>query len=90
MTKQELEKKVMEYRSLEALAKETQENAEAVKGEIINYMKENSLTEEFTDTAHITYQSQSRETLDKKRLEADLGDLSEYTKVSTFNVLRIK
>lgn len=53
-------------------------------------MNENNLTEEFTDSAKITYKPQTRATLDKKRLEEDLGSLEEYTKTTTYNVLRIK
>ncbi len=90
MTKKELETKVTEYRELSALAEETKEALEAVKHEIIGYMSENDLTEEFTSNAKITFKEQDRKTLDKKRLEEDLGDLSDYTKVSTYNVLRIK
>lgn len=90
MTKQELDKVVQEYRKLSTMAEEAQAIAEAEKQKIIQYMTENGLTEEFTDSAKITYLPQSRETLDRKRLENDLGDLSDYTKVSTFNVLRIK
>ena len=32
----------------------------------------------------LSYADAKRETLDKKRLEADLGDLSEYTKITTY------
>ena len=37
-----------------------------------------------------TYKMQTRETLDKKKLEADLGDLTDYTKITSYPVLRIK
>lgn len=90
MTKQELEAKVKEYRELFTLAEEAKDALEAVKREISNYMVENDLQEEITSTAKITLKEQSRETLDKKRLEEDLGDLSEYIKTSVYNVLRIK
>lgn len=62
----------------------------ALEAEVISYMNENNLTEEFTDTAKITYKEQTRATIDKKRLEADLGSLEEYTNITTYNVLRIK
>lgn len=62
----------------------------ALEAEVISYMNENNLTEEITDTAKITYKSQTRATLDKKRLEEDLGSLEEYTKTTTYSVLRIK
>ena len=57
---------------------------------VIDYMKENNLDTEITDTATVTYKSQTRTTLDKKRLEEDLGDLTDYEKVTTYNVLRVK
>ena len=90
MNKAELEAKVKEIRSLKALKEETENALKALENEVISYMKENALSEEFTETSKITYQSQSRTTLDKARLEADLGSLEEYEKVTTYNVLRIK
>ena len=62
----------------------------AVEHQIIEYMTENNLDKEVTDSAVISYKAQTRETLDKKRLEEDLGSLEEYTKVTSYNVLRIK
>lgn len=90
MTKKELENKINELRSLKALERETADEAQAIEVEIINYMKENNLDTEITDTATVTYKSQTRRTLDKKRLEEDLGDLTDYEKVTTYNVLRVK
>lgn len=90
MKKSELENKVNELRSLKALKEETENEMKALEREIIDYMTENGLDTEITDTAKITYKAQSRETLDKKRLEEDLGSLEEYTKVTTFSVLRIR
>lgn len=90
MTKKELENKINELRSLKALERETADEAQAIEVEIINYMKENNLDTEITDTATVTYKSQTRRTLDKKRLEEDLGDLTDYEKVITYSVLRVK
>lgn len=54
-------------------------------------MKEHNLTEEITNNAKVTYKSQSRTTLDRKKLEEDLGEsLKPYEKVTFFSVLRIK
>ena len=88
MTKSELEAKVEEVRKYKAMAATNIQKA--LEQEIISYMNENNLTEEFTDSAKITYKPQTRATLDKKRLEEDLGSLEEYTKTTTYNVLRIK
>lgn len=90
MTKSELEAKVEEVRKYKAMAEEATNIQKALEQEIISYMNENNLTEEFTDSAKITYKPQVRSTLDKKRLEEDLGSLEEYTKTTTYNVLRIK
>lgn len=91
MTKKELENKINELRSrLKALQQETADEVKEIEVEIIDYMKENNLDTEITDTAKVTYKPQTRTTLDKKRLEEDLGDLTDYEKVTTYNVLRVK
>lgn len=90
MTKKELETKVEEIRKYKAMIEEASNIEKALEAEVISYMNENNLTEEITDTAKITYKSQTRATLDKKRLEEDLGSLEEYTKTTTYSVLRIK
>ena len=90
MTKKELENKINELRSLKVLQQETADEVKAIEVEIIDYMKENNLDTEITDTAKVTYKPQTRTTLDKKRLEEDLGDLTDYEKVTTYNVLRVK
>lgn len=90
MTKAELEKKVEEIRKYKAMAEEASNIQKALEQEVISYMNENNLTEEFTDSAKITYKEQTRSTLDKKRLEEDLGSLEEYTNTTTYSVLRIK
>ena len=90
MTKAELEKKVEEIRKYKAMAEEASNIQKALEQEVISYMNELGLTEEFTDSAKITYKEQTRATLDKKRLEEDLGDLTEYENVTSYKVLRIK
>ena len=90
MTISELESKVQEIRRYKAMAEEAAEIQKSLEAEVINYMVENNIDTEITDSAKITYKSQTRATLDKKRLEEDLGSLEEYTKVTAYNVLRIK
>ena len=75
MTKKELEKKVQELRSLKAMKEELENELKAIEHSIIEYMTQNELDTEITDTAKITYKQQTRTTLDKKRLEEDLGSL---------------
>ena len=90
MTEKELEAKVEEIRKYKTMIEEASNIENALEAEVTSYMNENNLTEEITDTAKITYKSQVRSTLDKKRLEEDLGSLEEYTKTTTYSVLRIK
>lgn len=90
ISKADLENKVQEIRRYKAMAEEAANIQHSLEAEVIAYMVENNLTEEFTDSAKISYKSQTRATLDKKRLEEDLGSLEEYTTVTQYNVLRIK
>lgn len=90
ISKSELEKKVEEIRKYKAMAEEASNIQKALEAEVISYMKENDLTEEFTDSAKITYKPQNRTTLDKEKLTEKIGDLTEFEKVTSYNVLRIK
>ena len=82
ISKAELDKKVQEIRKYRAMAEEAAEIQKALEAEVIAYMVENGIDTEITDSAKITYKSQARSTLDKKRLEEDLGNLGEYTKTT--------
>lgn len=89
--KSDLESKVKEIRSLKAMKEELENKIKAVELEVINYMTENGLDTEITDTAKITYKPQSRTTLDKEKLSEILGeDLKPFEKTTSYNVLRIK
>lgn len=89
--KVELESKVQELRSLKALKEETENELKAIEREIISYMVENGIDTEITDTAKITYKSQSRTTLDRDKLTEVFGeDLKPFEKTTTYNVLRVK
>lgn len=90
MTKKELEKKVQELRNLKTMKEELENELKSIEYQIIEYMTENELDTEFTSDAKITYKPQTRTTLDKAKLEEDLGSLEEYEKKTSFNVLRIK
>ena len=90
ITKKELEQKVQAIRSLKALKEETENELKALESELVSYMKENELSEEFTETSKITYLPQSRTTLDKDKLKSVIENLSDYEKITTYSVLRIK
>lgn len=91
MTKAELEKKVNGLRELKTMREELENEIKDAERQIIEYMTENGLDKEVTDTSVITYKSQSRTTLDKEKLTEILGDdLKPFEKVTSYNVLRIK
>lgn len=90
MTKTELEKKVQELRSLKAMKEELENEVKSAERSIISYMEEKEIDTEITDTAKITYKSQSRTTLDKDKLTEILGeDLKPFEKTTSYNVLRV-
>lgn len=91
ISKSDLESKVQELRSLKAMKEELENEMKAVEHSIIEYMVENDIDTEITDTAKITYKPQSRTTLDKEELTEILGeDLKPFEKTTSFNVLRVK
>lgn len=90
ITKKELETKIQAIRSLKALKEETENELKSLENEIVSYMKENELSEEFTETSKITYLPQSRATLDKDKLKEVIENLADFEKVTTYSVLRIK
>ena len=65
ISKMELENKVQEIRRYKAMAEEAAEIQKKLEAEVINYMIENGLDTEITDSAKITYKLQTRSTLDK-------------------------
>ena len=85
----ELDKRVTEVRSLKALKEETENAIKALERDIIEFMTEKELTENIGTDYKTTYKPQTRTTLDRERLTNDLGSLTDYEKVTTFNVLRI-
>ena len=90
ITKKELEQKIEELRKYKAMAEEISQIQKSLEQEVITYMNENDLTEEFTDSAKITYKEQSRKSLDKDKLKEKLGSLTDFEKVTNYKVLRIK
>lgn len=90
ITKKELEQKIEELRKYKAMAEEISQIQKSLEQEVITYMNENDLTEEFTDSAKITYKEQARKSLDKDKLKERLGSLADFEKVTNYKVLRIK
>ena len=88
-TKNELKNVVDEYRILKALLEDVTAQVETLKQEIIGYLDSNNkLTETGLDFT-IKIATYERRTLDSKRLEADLGSLAEYQRISQYRKLFI-
>lgn len=89
-TIQELEKIVADYRSLKALKEELEEQLKDAEREIISYL---GLKEKLSETGKdftVKVSTCQRKTLDRKALEADLGSLSEYDRISQYRRLYVK
>ena len=89
ITKSELEEKVAEIRRYKAIVEEATSIQRSIEAEVIAYMVENGLDTEITDTAKITYKSQTRTSLNKESLSELLGDLKPFEKKTSYHVLRI-
>ena len=89
-TMNELEKVVADYRSLKALKEELEEQLKDTEREIIGYMDFNEKLSEAGKNFTIKLSTCERRTLDSKRLEADLGSLAEYQRISQYRRLYVK
>ena len=86
----ELEKVVQEFRSLKAMKEELEDNLKSLEMEIYSYMDFHEKTDEIGKDFTIKISDCERSTLDKKRLEADLGSLADYYKTSHYRRLSIR
>lgn len=89
-TMNELEKVVADSRGLKALKEQVEEELKAVEREIIGYMDSNEKLTETGKDFTVKLSTCERRTLDSKRLEADLGSLAEYQRISQYRRLYIK
>ena len=89
-TMNELEKVIADYRSLKAMKEQLEEELKAVEREIIGYMDANEKLTETGNDFTVKLSTCERRTLDSKRLEADLGSLAEYQRVSQYRRLYVK
>ena len=83
------QKKAKKKKEMDALEKEIKE-LKAVEREIIGYMDTNEKVSEIGNNFTIKLSTCERKTLDNKRLEAKLGSLAEYQKVSQYRRLYVK
>jgi hypothetical protein len=89
MTNHEMEAKIREYCEMKRLAEEAQAAADSLADELKAAMTAAGESKLIVGEYKVSYTDATRETLDKKRLEADLGDLTEYTKVTAYKVFKI-
>lgn len=86
----ELEKVVADYRALKAMKEQLEEELKAVEREIIGYLDSNEKLSETGNDFTVKVSTCERRTVDTKRLEADLGSLTEYQRVSQYRRLYVK
>lgn len=81
-TMNELEKVVADYRSLKAMKEQLEEEMKAAEREIIGYLDSNEKLSETGNDFTVKISTCERRTVDTKKLEADLGSLAEYQRIS--------
>lgn len=89
-TMNELEKTVTDYRSLKALKEQLDEELKAMERDMIEYLDSNEKLSETGRDFTIKVSTCERRTLDSKRLEADIGSLAEYQRVSQYRRLYVR
>ena len=75
---------------IEAMKEQLEEELKAVEREIIGYMDANEKLTETGNDFTVKLSTCERRTLDSKRLEADLGSLAEYQRISQYRRLYVK
>ena len=86
----ELENVVDEYRSMKALLEDVTEQVKSLEREIISYLDTNNKLSETGGDFTVKVYTCERRTLDSKALEADLGSLAEYQRISQYRRLYVK
>ena len=89
-TMKELEKVVTDYRSMKTMKEELDEQIKALEREMLSYLDRNEKLTETGKDFTIKVSTCERRTLDSKRLEADLGSLAEYQRISQYRRLYVR
>ena len=89
-TMKELEQVISDYRGLKAMKEQLEEELKAVEREIIGYMDSNEKLTETGNDFTVKLSTCERRTIDTKRLEADLGSLADYQRISQYRRLYIR
>lgn len=86
----ELENVVSDYRSMKALLEDVSEQVKALEREIIGYLDSNEKLTETGSDFTVKISTCERRTIDTKRLEADLGSLADYQRISQYRRLYVR
>ena len=89
-TMNELKSVITDYRGLKAMKEQLEEELKALEREIIGYMDSNEKLTETGDDFTVKLSTCERRTIDTKRLEADLGSLADYQRISQYRRLYVK
>ena len=89
-TMNELEKAVADYRSLKAMKEELEAQLKDVEKDIISYLDSKKKLSETGKDFTVKVSNCERRTLDRKALEADLGSLADYDRISQYRRLYVK
>ncbi|MDR1001599.1 MAG: hypothetical protein LBL96_12530 [Clostridiales bacterium] len=84
-----LESRIREYREYARMIEELAALKEAIADELKAAMSAAGESKMIVGEYKLSYTDCTRRDLDKKRLEADLGDLSDYTKVTTYKRFQV-
>ena len=89
-TMKQLENVVADYRSLKAMKDQLDAEIKDLEREIIGYLDSNEKLTETGNDFTVKISTCERRTVDTKRLEADLGSLAEYQRISQYRRLYVK
>ena len=89
-TMKELENNVADYRSLKALKEDLEEQLKGLERDMIDYLDTNEKLSVTGSDFTVKVSTCERRTLDSKRLEATLGSLAEYQRISQYRRLYVK
>ena len=84
-----LTEKIREYREYSRMIEELEALKTAIADELKAVMTAQGQEKLVVGEYKLSYTEAKRETLDKKRLEQDLGDLTEYTKISRYKIFKV-
>lgn len=89
-TLKQLELVVDDYRAMKTLLEEVTEQVKALEREIIGYLDLNEKLTEIGSNFSVKVSTCERRTLDAKALEADLGSLADYQRISQYRRLYVR